>query len=779
MMKNVLKATAALAVLAGTSGALGQVYCSSPNITAGGANPQTVMDTINVSGGPGSIVNMAVTVNVNCTWDADATLILVHNGVGLNLTNWNGGAGMNYTNTRFIDGATPITSGAPPFTGDFAPEGGVPGYFGTITLPGTFLADFAGWAGSDGNGAWDIIVDDDFPAADDVTLVNWCIDFNPGAPPPPPPPPPGDDCTTPIVATDGANPFTTVGATTDSAWSCATGGRDIHFVYTATANGTATFSTCGSAYDTAMMLGSGCGLNDYGCLDDGPCGLQQTMSKAVTTGEVVHITIGGFNSLTGSGTLTIQVVPPLMNDECTSPTFVGGEGTYPFDNTGATSNGFISCGWGGSPGYHDIWFEYVASFDGFANVSTCGQTGHDTQIGVFDGCGGNEIACNDDACATLQSQTPSFAVTTGTHYFIRISSWQNGAYGSGTFTIAQAAPPPPGDSCNDPPLVAVDGANPFDTTGTTTDGAWVCAAGGNDLHFIYTATADATYQFSTCGSAYDTAMMLGSSCGANDYGCLDDGPCGLQQTMTLAMTTGQQVHISIGGFGGAVGTGVLTISTCAPNPYNAPGGTPENEVCGTLPDIDNGGCNSTPNVFHTIACGETILGTGFFNGSTRDTDVFRFTLDTDDTVTFTGQAQFDLQLLVLDNICPWSTLFAIATTNPCNIDFTASVFLPAGTYNLWMGPLFNGQVFCGTNDSYWVTMSIGAGCAAPCDPDVNCDGSANGVDVEVQELAVGGDFTDYCQVGIPGVDDGDFNRDGAVNGTDVEAVENAVGGICP
>ncbi|GJQ29122.1 MAG: hypothetical protein HBSAPP03_10060 [Phycisphaerae bacterium] len=69
--------------------------------------------------------------------------------------------------------------------------------------------------------------------------------------------------------------------------------------------------------------------------------------------------------------------------------------------------------------------------------------------------------------------------------------------------------------------------------------------------------------------------------------------------------------------------------------------------------------------------------------------------------------------------------------------------------------------------------------APACDPDVNCDGSANGVDVEVQELAVGGDFTDYCQVGLPNVDDGDFNRDGAVNGTDVEAVENAVGGVCP
>ncbi|GJQ31122.1 MAG: hypothetical protein HBSAPP03_30060 [Phycisphaerae bacterium] len=61
-----------------------------------------------------------------------------------------------------------------------------------------------------------------------------------------------------------------------------------------------------------------------------------------------------------------------------------------------------------------------------------------------------------------------------------------------------------------------------------------------------------------------------------------------------------------------------------------------------------------------------------------------------------------------------------------------------------------------------------------CSGDVNCDGATNGVDVEVQELAVGGDLSDYC---LP---DADFNGDGAVNGTDVEAVELVVGGgPCP
>ncbi|GJQ28907.1 MAG: hypothetical protein HBSAPP03_07910 [Phycisphaerae bacterium] len=66
------------------------------------------------------------------------------------------------------------------------------------------------------------------------------------------------------------------------------------------------------------------------------------------------------------------------------------------------------------------------------------------------------------------------------------------------------------------------------------------------------------------------------------------------------------------------------------------------------------------------------------------------------------------------------------------------------------------------------------GCPLTCDADVNCDGAINGVDVEIQELAVGGDMADYCQP------DADFNQDGAINGTDVEAVELVVGGgACP
>jgi glucose/arabinose dehydrogenase len=61
-----------------------------------------------------------------------------------------------------------------------------------------------------------------------------------------------------------------------------------------------------------------------------------------------------------------------------------------------------------------------------------------------------------------------------------------------------------------------------------------------------------------------------------------------------------------------------------------------------------------------------------------------------------------------------------------------------------------------------------------CNPDVNCDGSADGFDVEVMEQAVGGDLQNFCLA------DPDFNGDGSVDGFDVEVVEQVVGGSpCP
>ncbi|CAG1007236.1 hypothetical protein PHYC_03406 [Phycisphaerales bacterium] len=58
----------------------------------------------------------------------------------------------------------------------------------------------------------------------------------------------------------------------------------------------------------------------------------------------------------------------------------------------------------------------------------------------------------------------------------------------------------------------------------------------------------------------------------------------------------------------------------------------------------------------------------------------------------------------------------------------------------------------------------------PCDPDVNCDGSINGFDIEATEQAVNGDYSNFCQANA------DLNNDGAENGFDIETEEQRVNG---
>ena len=66
-----------------------------------------------------------VTLDITHTWDGDLELKLISPaGTELFLAENIGGAGDNFTNTVFEDGAPNITTSSPPFTGTFEPLGG-------------------------------------------------------------------------------------------------------------------------------------------------------------------------------------------------------------------------------------------------------------------------------------------------------------------------------------------------------------------------------------------------------------------------------------------------------------------------------------------------------------------------------------------------------------------------------------------------------------------------------------------------------------------------------
>jgi len=125
-----------------------------------------------------------------------------------------------------------------------------------------------------------------------------------------------DECVDAIVLTDGVNgSFSSVGAYTSSpSWSCASGGNDVWFSYTAQGSGTLTVSTCSlSGYDTALQMFSGsCGsLSSIACNDDA-CNYQSTVSGSVSAGNTYYIRVGGYNGATGTFSLDVSgpAAPP-------------------------------------------------------------------------------------------------------------------------------------------------------------------------------------------------------------------------------------------------------------------------------------------------------------------------------------------------------------------------------------------------------------------------------------------------------------------------------------
>ncbi|MBT5738340.1 MAG: hypothetical protein HOI29_07215, partial [Planctomycetes bacterium] len=99
--------------------------------------------------------------------------------------------------------------------------------------------------------------------------------------------------------------------------------------------------------------------------------------------------------------LAVVLVGPTMyaQDDCSTAAAVG-EGAHAYDTSGGTTSGAAACD--GDMG-NDTWFAYTASCNGDATISTCGQTGTDSDsvLIVYDSCAnanGTCIASDDDSC---------------------------------------------------------------------------------------------------------------------------------------------------------------------------------------------------------------------------------------------------------------------------------------------------------------------------------------------------------------------------------------------
>ena len=131
--------------------------------------------TIPVSGLSASTLDhtfglVQVCIHINHTYDGDLEAKLIApDGTVVSLFTNIGGGGADFIGTCFdsVSTSLPISSGAPPYTGTFLPEG----CLGNVNN------------GQNGNGVWTLMVQDD-ASADTGSVIDWQLTFGPSAPTP-------------------------------------------------------------------------------------------------------------------------------------------------------------------------------------------------------------------------------------------------------------------------------------------------------------------------------------------------------------------------------------------------------------------------------------------------------------------------------------------------------------------------------------------------------------------------------------------------------------------
>ncbi len=141
--------------------------------------------------------------------------------------------------------------------------------------------------------------------------------------------------------------------------------------------------------------------------------------------------MGGFNTNTGTGDLTIAVAS--SPDFCVDAIPINEVVDYPYSTACATDSGTTpSCG---SGIMNDIWFAYTATETCDMLFDLLGIANYDTRMALYDDCpggGGTELICNDDYVGLLSGFI--FSVTQGVTYYVQVGGY-SGATGIGDLSI--------------------------------------------------------------------------------------------------------------------------------------------------------------------------------------------------------------------------------------------------------------------------------------------------------------------------------------------------------
>ncbi|MCA3005629.1 MAG: LamG-like jellyroll fold domain-containing protein [bacterium] len=281
------------------------------------------------------------------------------------------------------------------------------------------------------------------------------------------PPPLGDSCAAPQPATYGSTFSSTRGANRNSGMPAACGvsettSGDVVFSFVPAATETVIIDTCGSDFDTTLLVTTdGCGNSLVTCNDDdlqGTCaanGLASRVQISVFQGQTYFIRVAGYNASRGGVQLNITAPNRPVNDQCTGALPIDAGSSREIIATNAIADQLAVCP--GSPAvFSDVWYSTTAPASGRLRISNCGSNAN-TGIVIYNAapCGslGQPIACATAGCFGGGANA-IVNVTAGQNLLIRVG----GLFGGGPQGLLSVA-----YACDEPAYDAYRGVVMADT----------------------------------------------------------------------------------------------------------------------------------------------------------------------------------------------------------------------------------------------------------------------------------------------------------------------------
>ncbi len=213
---------------------------------------------------------------------------------------------------------------------------------------------------------------------------------------------------------------------------------------------------------------------------------------------------------------TVHGQAPTGADDCgpSAPMLVDGINPAPgasgvvYTNAGATSSPQSFCALFNG----DVWFRYVASGTGVGlyTFSTCTPAGFtpgtltDTVLGVYDACGGAQLACSNNSICGFRAEATNVALTGGQTYYVRVGDWNTPQPQEETFYVTVVPYTLPlADECAGARPIGMGVAEYFPPNAATTSaGVPTCGAVFNDVWFSFTASHTGAVTFDGTMSYY-------------------------------------------------------------------------------------------------------------------------------------------------------------------------------------------------------------------------------------------------------------------------------------